>query len=398
MKIRSKTTPVKLIVVLTLLSIMGCDQLIPMPDPRGNMPKSAPLPTPIADVAFVVTTDYSISSGFAVVNLDDHGVYLPDPVDAAQVVSPDPKVVAYDDYVFVINRLYHDNVTVLDRDFNLVAQYSVADPSCPLPNPHDLAFISLDKAYLTRYGCVDLLVLNPLTGERLGTVEVPPEFIDPGDGLPEMSGALMHGATLYVALQKLDRNGDKQNTWPTTDNSLLLMIDTAADLAFGEIILTGKNPVTDVVYDPGLDRILVGDVGMYWPGSGDGGIEAVNPQTAASEGYLIDEAGMGGQLGDFAIVSPTRGYLTVQEDLTGDSNLYGFDPSTGVRDLAPIYSSPDDFAMWEIELNARGELYVCDRNATDPGIAIIDVINADALLTPTPLSTWLPPFSVVFLR
>jgi hypothetical protein len=106
---------------------------------------------------------------------------------------------------------------------------------------------------------------------------------------------------------------------------------------------------------------------------------------------------MGGQIGDFVIASPTRGYFTVTDNLTWQSRLYGFDPQTGIRDPAPLYVSPNDFAMWDIALNDRGELYICDRRATGPGIAVIDTAT-DTLLTPSPLDTWLPPFSLVFLK
>jgi hypothetical protein len=385
---------------ILLLFLFGCDQLIPMPDPRGNMPDSGPAPVPGASAkdyaAFVVTTDYSLTSGFAVIDLDTRVPYLPDPSFAAGAVSPDPAVTAYGGYIFVINRYTYDNITVLDRSFNLVNQYSVADASCPLPNPQALAFTGLSKAYLTRYGCTSLLVLNPLTGQRLGTIDVPPEDID-SDGLPEMSGLLLHGNTLYVALQKLDRIGGPRNTWPPTDNSLLMMVDTSVDLVAGAIILTGKNPVTDVVYDPLLDRILVGDVGLYFNPANDGGIEAVNPSTYSSEGYLLDEAALAGQIGDFVIAAPDRGYVSVTDNATWTSRLYRFNPSTHLRDPLPLYSSPSDFALGDIALNDRGELYLCDRRATGPGLAIIDTAT-DTLLTPAPISTWLPPFALVFLK
>jgi len=398
--LRSSAVKIASLILLASLTITACDQIIPMPDPRGNMPEGGPPPVPGAGAdyaAFVVTTDYSISSGFAVIDLDTRVAYHPDPAFAAQVVSPDPTAIAYDDYIFIINRYTYDNVTVLDQSFNLVNQYSVADPACPLPNPQDLAFQSIDKAYLSRYGCTDLWIINPLTGQKLGAIDVPPEFID-ADGIPEMSGLLLHGATLYVAIQKLARNAGGQMTWPPTDDSRLLLVDTAVDAVFADIVLTGKNPIAGPVYNPDLGRILVGCVGSYFSFDVDGGVEAIDPAAMISEGYLIDEISMGGQLGDFAIASPGRGYVTITDQFTWQSALYGFDPQTGTRDPAPIYSSPVDFAMWDIELNDRGELFICDRRATDPGIAIIDTLNNDALLTPSRISTFLPPFSLAFLR
>ena len=202
---------------------------------------------------------------------------------------------------------------------------------------------------------------------------------------------LIHGSTLYVAVQNLDRK-----TWKPAAQSWLVLVNIATDTLAGDIPLTGTNPVTDVVYDPSLDRLLVGDEGVVWQ-IGDGGIEAINPDTGSSEGFIIDENALAGNIGDFAIASATRGYATIT---TGSfqSVLVAFNPATGVRDPGVIYSAADGFTLWDMALNDRGELYICDRSATAPGVVVVDTANNDAILTPQPINLWLPPFSIVFLH
>jgi hypothetical protein len=368
-----------------------------MPDPRGNLPEGGSIPqqgdtsaSPAHYAAFIATTDYSIAGGFGVIDLDTRGAYLPDPVWAAGVVSPDPVAAAFGDYVFVINRFTYDNVTVLNKRFQLVSQYSVADATCNPSNPHDLAFVSEDKAYLTRYGCRDLWIINPVTGQRLGAIDLVAAGYGGADDPPDMSGLLLHGSTLYVAVQNLDK------FLQPTGESYLVLVDIATDTIAGEIPLTGTNPVTDVMYSSSLDRILVGNAGWYYT-MGDGGIESIDPSTETTEGYIIDDAGLGGELADFDILSATRGYATVS-DAAFQSNLIAFDPSSGAAFPGAVYSISTDFTLWDFSINDRGELYLCDRSATAPGIMVFDTLNNDAPLTPQPINLGLPPFSIVFLR
>jgi hypothetical protein len=385
-----------LLLAAALLSLLSA--CVVLPDPGGNMPDSGPIPVqgdtgpnPHQYAAFVATTDYSLTGGFGVISLDTRRAYLPDPAFAADVVSPDPVATAYGDHVFVLNRFTYDNITVLNKRFRLVKQYSLPATGCNFAvNPQDLAFVSDAKAYLTRYECKDLWIINPLTGAFLGSIDLTAAGYGGPDGIPEMSGLLLHGSTLYVAVQNLDRR-----TWQPSTQSWLVMVNTTTDTIAGDVPLTGKNPSTDVVYDPSLGRILVGDQGSVSV-IGDGGIEAVDPATAASDGYIIDETAIGGNIGDFAVASAARGYATVTDALF-HSRLVAFNPSTGVRDPAPLYSAGSGFTLWDVALDDRGELYICDRSADAPGIVILDTAT-DTIAAASPINLWLPPFSIVFLK
>lgn len=370
-----------------LFCFASCDKL---PDPSGNLPEGGKKPK--HEAAFVLTTDYSLTGGFGVIDLTDLSSYSPDPAWAAQVVSPDPVAVSHGDYVFILNRYTYDNVTVLNKNYGLVNQYSVTDSSCDPSNPHDMAVVGDDEAYLSMYECTDLWIINPLTGEKKGAVDLS-SYAD-SDGIPEMSGMLLLGSTLYVALQRLDRNAG-YNWGPK--NSLLVMIDTNTKSVSGEIELQGKNPVTDVLYSDSLQAIIIGSVGSYFDVGDEGGIEAIDPISSASLGFLINETGLDGNLGDFAILSATRGYATIT---TNDfrSKLIAFNPTTGQRESGAIYTTNEGFAMWNMALSNRGQLLICDRDATGPGVLVFDVLDQDRLVTNDPIDLGLPPFSIALIK
>jgi len=377
-----------LTIIFLVLVLGGCDKL---PDPAGNLPEGGKKPA--NEAAFVVTTDYALTGGFGVIDLTDLSSYSPDPAWAAQVVSPDPAAVSSGDHIFVLNRLNYDTISVLDMNYELINQYSVTDSSCGTSNPHDIAVVSKDEAYVSMYECTDLWIINPLTGEKKGAIDLS-SYADP-DGIPEMSGMLLLGSTLYVAVQRLDRNAGYN--WDPHETGLLVMIDTDTKSVSGEIELQGKNPVTDVLYSDSLQAIIIGSEGSHFDVGDEGGIEAVDPVSSASLGFLIDETGLGGNLGDFAILSAGRGYATITtNDLR--SKLIAFNPTTGQRESQAIYTTNEGYAMWDMALSQKGQLLICDRNATDPGVLVFDVLDQDRLLTKDPIDLGLPPFSITLIE
>ena len=96
-----------------------------------------------------------------------------------------------------------------------LTQYSTGNGS----NPHDIAFVSEEKAYISRYGRTHLLVVNPVTGDSLGSVDLS-TFAD-ADGLPETSQLAVHGGHLFAACHRLDR----ENGWVPTEFSAIAVVD-----------------------------------------------------------------------------------------------------------------------------------------------------------------------------
>lgn len=333
--------------------------------------------------AFVLTTDFS-TGALSTVNLDTRAV-----TQDVEAVHSDAVARWYDGLLYVVNRFGQDNVQVIDPNtLATIRQFSTGNGS----NPQDICFLSPTRAYLSRYDVSDLLIVNPSTGASLGVIALG-AFAD-ADGIPEMARMVRVGSRVFVAIQRLDRNGGFQ----PTDKSLVAVIDATADtvldadpVAAGKqaILLAGKNPYTAFAFDREGMRLLIGCAGVY--GELDGGIEYLDAVTLASGGYAITESALGGDVGDVAWHVAGHSYAIVS-DAGSNTLLVSWSAITGQK-LATVYA-PGGFSLNDCELNDRGELYVCNSNFLAPGLFVFDVPE-DTLLA-GPLDCGLPPYQVTF--
>ena len=339
----------------------------------------------LANQAVVTTTDYS-SGSLSSLDLQTH-VATRDHL----TIHSDAVVRVYRDEVYVLNRLGQDNVIVLHSgDLKTPFQYSTGNGS----NPHDLAFVSEDKAYISRYGRTQLLVVNPVTGDSLGAVDLS-GFAD-ADGLPEMSQLALYGNRLFVACQRLDRD----NGYAPTDVSIIAVIDVATDQVVDVdenaagvqgIAMAGKNPAGAVQRG---GKWLLSTVNTFADLT-DGGIEVIDLANLRSEGIALGEMALGGNLSSLTMVSDSEGYVVVT-----DAN---FANAVKRFDLATQFVSPSLEGLsggFVPGLGAFGNgLYVLDRGSfTDPesaGVKVFDV-NTHQLIA-GPISTGLPPSSIAFV-
>jgi len=340
----------------------------------------------LANQAVVTTTDYS-SGSLSSLDLQTH-VATRDHL----TIHSDAVVRVYRDEVYVLNRLGQDNVIVLNSgDLQTpLTQYSTGNGS----NPHDLAFVSEAKAYISRYGRTQLLVVNPVTGDSLGAVDLS-GFAD-ADGLPEMSQLALYGNRLFVACQRLDRD----NGYVPTDVSIIAVIDVATDQVVDVdenaagvqgIAMAGKNPAGAVQRG---GKWLLSTVNTFADLT-DGGIEVIDLANLRSEGIALGEMALGGNLSSLTMVSDSEGYVVVT-----DAN---FANAVKRFDLATQFVSPSLEGLsggFVPGLGAFGNgLYVLDQGSfTDPesaGVKVFDV-NTDQLVA-GPISTGLPPSSIAFV-
>jgi hypothetical protein len=339
-----------------------------------------------AEFAFVTTTDYSSGSA-SVIWLDpEHTTEI----GVAPVYS-DAVARWHGGLVYVINRVGADNIQILDPedDFSTLSQHSVGNGT----NPKDIAFVSPDKIFVSRYDSNELLIMNPATGAHLGTIDLS-QFAD-GDGLCEMDHMIMKDGILFVSIQRIDRN----NYWMPVGDSYIAVIDAAADSLIDvdpgtpgtqAIPLTASNPFTDLKFDSDGYTILVACAGLW--GVTDGGIEKIDPVSMSSQGFMITEAAAGGDINEFEILSADKGYIILATP-SFTTDIIPFDPSAGTAG-PPIYSPPG-WVLNDIEISPEGELFVADQTSTSPGIWIWDT-SVDTLITSSPKSTGLPPFQICF--
>ncbi len=347
---------------------------------------TAPLRLSANEFAFVTTTDYSTGSS-SVIYLD--GSYTTER-NVASICS-DAVARYYGGLIYVVNRMGCDNIQVLDPSdgFSTARQFSVGTGS----DPHDIAFVSGAKAYVSRGNETELLIVDPSSGSNLGTVDLS-RFSD-ADGIPEMDCMILKGDLLFVSIQRLDRN----NYWLPVPPSYLAVIDTRADTLYDcdpaepgvqSIELEGTDPFGEIHFDPYTGLIYLTSVG--WWGMQDGGVERIDPSGLESLGFLLTESAAGGDINDVVLFSPTTGYAVVT-DAGFDNILVRFDPSTGA--LTDTLYAPAGYVLADLEISPGGELFLCDRTATDPGIRIYDAASGAPAAGGT-IDVGLPPFDIVF--
>jgi hypothetical protein len=355
---------------------------------------------------FAVTTSYEVFGGTAQIDmLSPHGSTL----DAYQVHS-DAVVRNYGQrWAFILNRLGADNVLVLDRNsgFGVVTQYSVSSTGL---NPRDIHVepsstpgSSPGRAFITLYESNSLMVCDALTGGNVSTIDLS-VFAD-ADGLCEMDQMIEIPSLpdhpeglLLVSIQRQDRSGSFWVAGPATlalvDIATESLVDANPDTPEVDgIDLQLNNPFWRMAYQPVLDRgwrVLVNCPGSY--GVDDGGIEMVNPATLQSDGVLISDSQLGGDLLDFQLFGTAMGWA-ITNSPTFQTALVQFDFATGTVLQTALTTA--GFDLVDLETSFDGRLFVGDRTASAPGIRIYDPVGG-ALLA-GPLDTGLPPFDFTLL-
>ncbi len=348
-------------------------------------------------LGFVVTSDFSVGN---LTTLTTTTPRLSTPnVLGGEGLHPDSVIRTFENWVFIIQRLGADSVVVLDsKDPSVsVKNYSTNDPGpdSPQSDPHDMAFVDLSKAYITRYGQNDLLIVNPLTGERLGTVELS-VFAD-SDGLVEMDQMVIVDGKLFVTLQRLDRN----NFFAASNSSYMVVIDTATDQIIDvddttpeidAIILEGRNPFGRIAYLSTTDRIYVSNASNFSIADEYGGIEAINPNTNTTDGIILTDNELGGPLGVMAILNETTAYITVFDE-SFNNLVVPFDFSARTVDTALACIGTSFIPSLAFDHNDM--LYIADQDTNNPGIQVFDPSTNEKI--EGPISTGLPPSGIAFI-
>ena len=332
---------------------------------------------------FVVTTaDFeTASSAFLPAGSSEPQLDLLSPIHGDAVAR------SHDGKIYIIERLFGDNIIVLDpADLTTpLAQYSVGNGA----NPQDIEFAGPDKAYVSRYGSESVLVINPVDGTMLGEINLS-GFAD-GDGLPEMGQMAVVGSRLYVAVQRLENFTPVGASFVVVidmDDDSIVDVDLASDGVQG-IELSATNPNELLALD---GRLFVSCVAGF--GDREGGIDVIDLDSNRSQGVVVSEADLDGDITGLAMVSSERGYAIV---LGSDFVTYSLLPvsiSTGTVDAA-LTGTSNGFIP--VALADGDRLVVADfGTAEQPGGLLIYEAQTGDLLQ-GPISMGLPPVGVALL-
>jgi len=338
------------------------------------------------DFVVITTTDFSTGS-LSSLDLDTNTA-----TNDILTIHSDTAIRTYKNKVYILNKFLQDNVIVLNSD-NLstpLTQYSTGNGT----NPQDIAFVSESKAYISRYGHSSLLIVNPVTGDSLGAIDLF-TFADT-DSLPEMNQLAIHNNRLFIACQRLDRNNGFVPTGfsviavadITTDK--LVDVDPNTDSVQG-LVMAGKNPASASQQG---DKWILSTVNSFTDLT-DGGIEVIDLANLKSDGIAIDETVLGGNVNAVAMASTNKGYVVVSDASFANSvksfDLISKSVSSGLTGIS------GGTILNLATFNNR--LYVPDQGSfTDPisgGLKIYTV--TDDLLVAGPISTGLPPSSIAFI-
>ena len=336
--------------------------------------------------AVVVTTDFETGLLATVGVPPPHRVTHP-----TTPIHSDAVVRVAGDRVYIVNRFLGDNLQVLDprRGLATLLQCSTG----PGSNPHDVAVLAPDKAYVTRYDAKELWVVDPSAASCAAFLRATVDLSPWGDadGLPEMDQMALVGDRLFVSLERLDR----ARGFAPSGRSRLAVIDTETDAVTAAVDLSGANAFGDasgLVREPGTGKLVIAEAGNVLK-KGDGGLERVDPYTLQADGaFFVDENQLGGNVLDFVLLSATKGYAVLQ-DASLQNRLVDFDP-TGARAPRTVYSR--QAYLPDIALGPDGLLWLADQGLPDPGIRLFDT-TTDRPVLHGPLNVGLPPFSIGFL-
>ena len=332
--------------------------------------------------ALVITTDYQ-TGAYSTIALDSHAVNQDiNFINSDAVCHFDPLTGT----PFVILRLGSDAVDVLDSvTFDIVKEYTVGASL----NPHDIEVVSDDRAYITRYGSAEMLIVNPMTGTELGIIDLS-EYAD-ADGIPEASGMTMLDGKIYTSVSRLER----ENDWAPAGDSFILIIDAVTGQVSGNVKLTGTNPLAPE-YSEALGKFVVAEPGTY--SSLEDGVELLDPTTGTVGGFVITEEALGGSVNKTLCVSETNCYaiIGVSGDNGSNTHLVSFNPQTGQKTATLTQAA--GWTYGDIALTPNGtELWLADRTTDNAGIRIFDAAT-NVEKTTAPIGVGLPPSGICFTR
>lgn len=307
------------------------------------------------------------------------------------------------DRVFIVNRLNRDSIQVLNPQLGFITEqeFSVGQGK----NPQDISVWN-DKYFVSLYNSDELAIYSRSNGTKIGGVS----FISLREtystsGIPdssvESSYMVQDGSSLFVLLQRLDRN-DVSGYLPPNSDSYLVEIDMDINQIRSIYTLPYRNPSSKIQKvnlfgEPHLVFSCVGRVGFI--SQIDAGIVAFRLSTRQFHANrLFAEEIAGGDILAFQIKNEELGFAAVL-DAGFTKTVQAFRPRTGER-IGTLLQIPGNIgiSLSGLLLTSEGKLLVGSTDFTRPGIYVYDSNLGNVLLNPIPSSVELTPFDIFQLQ
>jgi len=303
-----------------------------------------------------------------------------------ELVSGDPVASGGAELPLVVNRLFYDNVQILDpaSGFLTALQFSTGNAS----NPHDALLAEAGRLYVTRYEPPfdDVLVADPQTGNKVGTIPLA-AYATNSSGTPRPDRLIAAAGKVLVTLQNIDA------TFQEYGPGLLAFLDPGDDTVIDTITLEGRNPFGPMSVDPVTGDVYVADAGIFQgllPNDLSGGVEVIDPVAMASKGLLVDDDDLGGNVSGVAVTGLGNGYAVVVT-AAGANDVKAFDTATGAIGGTILHSTA---LIPEIRYDGDGYLLVAENDVGNPGLRVFDGATGAQVAR---ISLSLPPASIAIL-
>jgi DNA-binding beta-propeller fold protein YncE len=297
-------------------------------------------------------------------------------------IFDDNSVRYYNGSAYVIERGAFCNITKLDTSaLNTVVRQEIIGTAV---NPHDIAFISDTKAYITCYDADAIRIYNPSTGMMTGQSIDLSSYTAAGGLHPGMDAAVAYNGKAYVGLQKLAQD------YSPTENSSILSINGANDTREEEILLKKTNPQGMSLSG---SKLYIACTAAYTQNTAialDGDIEVIDLAGARTADSIVDESMLNGNVSDVLVINDSTGYAIVS-DAGYNNHLIQINPrekTVGAEITAVGAASQVVFD--------DPYLYAADRTTTAPGIVVIDPATGQKV--GATINVGLPPNRLAVIR
>lgn len=334
----------------------------------------------------VAGTDYSLFGSVSIVTVRFDTRF--DVQNDVEATSGDPISASSLGSAFIVNRLFFDNVQILDpaKGFTASAQFSTENGS----NPHDVLVSGPSRLYVTRYEApfndVAIADLSTTPPSIVDSIDLAP-FSSNASGTPRADRLVRIGSLIMVTLQNIDE------AFTDYGPGRVAFIDPVRDVVVRAITLDGQNPFGPPSIHPQTGEIYLATAGIFQGSLSrelTGGVEVIDPATLSTRGLLVDDDDLGGNVSGVAVTSSSRGYAVVVT-ASGSNRLMAFDPATGAIQGTILSSSS---FIPEIRYDGDGYLLVTEHDIADPRLRIIDAATGGTVAR-LPLSR--PPVSLAIL-